>query len=111
MALTDVAHGTVTTSTTETAFGTGTPFTAAGNYVLLLDLNALVAGDIITVNVYTKTLTGSTARIVRHYLFSGIQGEPNFQSIVFPSLFSFECKIRHATGGSARGIDYTIASL
>lgn len=112
MAPTVVTSGTVTTSTTLTAFGTGTPFTTSGTYVLNLDLNALAAGDVITLSIFTKAISTSTARIYQTVTFVNAQtGEPNFQSIPIVSPYSIEFMIQHATGGSARSIDYAIMTL
>lgn len=78
------------TGNTTTLTGSGTEDsiiaaqTLAGEYVIAVDLNAMVAATVIEVRAYTKVRTGATARIIGRWSFQGIQSEPNWQS---PSIF------------------------
>jgi hypothetical protein len=108
MALTQVANGTMTLSTSETTVGSSQ--TTAGVYVLLLDLSNLSGGDVVELTIYTKTLTGSTERLLDRVSFANTQGTPNFQTVPIVSRWQITYKLRQPTG-TGRSVDYAIVTL
>jgi len=49
---------------------------AAGVYALVVDTNAMVAGDITTLRVKAMVLTAGTARVLYEQTFYGVQTDP-----------------------------------
>ena len=72
MAITDV-HGTQTaTITTEHTLA---DTSAAGIYVLTVDLNDLSAGDVLELRIYKMVLAGGTRRVVFNVTYRDLQHE------------------------------------
>ena len=66
MAITDV-HGTKTADGTEQTLA---DTSAAGTYILSVDVTAMQAGDILELRIYVKVLTGDTAGTLCPYYTS-----------------------------------------
>jgi hypothetical protein len=78
-----------------------------GTYVLAVDTGAMVNGDILELRVYTKVLTGGTARVVYYAAFSHAQGEPNKYSPPVPC--DIECKVTlKQTAGTGRDFPWAL---
>jgi hypothetical protein len=82
MALTAAATGAQTaTINTEHTLSTQT---GIGIYVLHVDTNNLIAGDTVTLQIYSKRSTGDTSRRAATYTYTGVQTEPGKYTDAFP---------------------------
>ena len=73
--------------------------TAAGTYVLVVDLGPMVNGDVIEFRIKTKVRTGSTAYEAYYAAYAHAQGNNrNKYSLPVPSPFSFAATIKRAAG-------------
>lgn len=108
MSVTVATSGTLTLSSSEQSIGGAQ--TTAGIYVAQVDLSNLAAGDIVELYVYTKILSGSTARYQDKVTFMNAQGLANFQTIPYPAPYSVEFKLKQPTG-TGRSVNYAILSL
>jgi len=108
MALVEVSTGTQNCSigTTHTL---ATPATGK-TYCLLLDLNALAAGDILNVILQAKALTGGTMRNVYNLTLAGPQADPNFLSVPLPAPAGTQFQILQSAG-TGRAIPWSVVSL
>lgn len=108
MALVQQANGSQTcVITTEHTLATRTD---GKTYVLALDFNASVTGDVFEIRAKTKVLTGSTAREAYLDTISGAQTQPNYYSLPIPAPWSVAFTIKQ-TAGTGRVVDYSIMSL
>ena len=55
--------------------------TTAGNYVLVVDMNAMLNGDYTELRIKTKAKSGGTSRLYAYAIFAHIQAELNKCSI------------------------------
>lgn len=98
------------TATISTEHQLGTAITTAGTYVLVVDTNAMVNGDILELRAKTKVKSGSTSRLAYYACYSHVQGEPNKYSIPVPVdtevLFTLT-----QTAGTGRSYDWNILGL
>lgn len=108
MALVETNTGTQTAviGTTHTL---ATP-TAGKTYVLHVDLNALVAGDVLDIFLRTKVLSAGTMRNAYSITLSGPQSDPNFLSIPIPSVNGCEFQLKQ-TAGTGRAFPWSVQSL
>lgn len=87
MPITEAFSGIEDVSTTEWSLTTDTAGpdaeTSDGVFQIFLDVNDMIAGDILQIRVYEKVQSGSTQRIVYEHVLSHIQSEPIWVS---PSL-------------------------
>jgi len=98
------------TATIGTEHTLGTAITTPGVYVLVVDTNAMVNGDVLELRVYSKCKTGSTSRQVRIGAFANVQVDPNKYSIPIP--VDTECTFTlKQTAGTGRAFDWNILSL
>lgn len=106
MAVTNVANGTATPTldTPETLVTS----TAAGVYVLTIDLSALTVGDILRVHSEVKTLVGSAAAEESSITFQGAQDHPVFQTKAILVEHSIAFVIEQ-TDGTARSFPWSVA--
>lgn len=72
--------------------------TGIGIYVLLVDTNAMAAGDTLTLRIKTKRSTGDTVRTAYSYSFSDAQAEPNKYSVPVPSDTEIICTLTQTAG-------------
>ena len=109
MAITVANVGTQLLTASEATVGSAR--TDGKTYVLQLDLNTMVAGDVVEVYFYVKTNTSAgTARLIDRIYFADAQGDPVWQSIPFCAPYSLEFKIKQPTG-TARTIEYCLFSI
>jgi hypothetical protein len=108
MALAEFANGTQTCviGTTHTL---STP-TAGKTYVLMLDLNALAAGDVLNVILQAKALTGGTMRNVYTLVLAGPQADPVFMSVPIPAPIGTQFQILQSAG-TGRAVPWSVVSL
>ncbi len=98
------------TATINTEHTLGTAITTAGVYVLVVDANAMVNGDVLELRVYSKCKSGSTSRQTRIGAFANIQADPNKYSIPIP--VDTECTFTlKQIAGTGRAFDWNILSL
>ena len=77
-----------TQSATVTTEHTLRDVTGAGTYQLIVDLGAMLAGDVTELRVYEAVLTGGTLRLVAFQMFAGAQEADKLEahSAWFPNL-------------------------
>ena len=84
--------------------------TTAGTYVLVVDTNAMVAGDILILRAKTKCKSGSTSRLAYSAVYANAQTDPNKYSIPIPIadevVFTLE-----QTDGTGRSFDWNVLKL
>lgn len=88
----------------------GSTITTAGNYILLVDTNAMANGDELLLEIECKALTGSTSRVTESVRYANVQGAPNKRSVPIP--VAHEVKFYLTQGsGTGRSYDWSILSL
>ena len=91
MAISEFTTGTKLVDTTEwsiadtstangEAFSTATPLTTDGVFQLFLDVNDMVAADILQIRMYEKCRSGDTQRIFAEWILRDVQGTPLWAS-------------------------------
>lgn len=106
---TQVQSGTQTATLT-TRHQLGTTITTAGNYVLVVDTNALANGEELRLEIEIKALTGSTSRVTESVRFLHAQSNPVKRSVPIPVAHSVSFYLTQ-TGGTGRAFDWSILSL
>lgn len=106
---TQVQNGTQTATLT-TRHQLGTTITTAGNYILVVDTNALANGEDLLLEIEIKALTGSTSRVTELAYFSNAQGVPVKRSVPIPVAHSISFFLTQ-TNGTGRAFDWSILSL
>lgn len=84
--------------------------TAAKTRVLLVDANALAAGETLRLRFNGKVLTGGTARLIREANFTGPLAEPHIQSMPVVMPFGGTVTLTQ-TGGTGRAFDWSLITL
>lgn len=84
--------------------------TADKTYVLALDLANMAVGDVLEVEVHTKTVSAGSSRLAYKETFSGAQGCPSFLSIPVPSVHELKFKIQQ-TNGTGRVFPWAVLTL
>lgn len=69
---------------TSTGASTVTSISTSGTFTFHVDLNAMVAGDIVELRIYSKILSGSTARVVYYQQYRNAQSPDNAIQISVP---------------------------
>lgn len=81
---------------------------AAGVYVLAVDLANLVANDIVVLSIYGKARTGDTERLLHRGLYGPIAvGTPLVQSVPLVSPHHFKATLTQ-TAGTGRAFPWAI---
>ena len=108
MALSSVGSGTQTaTIDTEHTLDTETD---DGVYVLVVDMGNLANGDIVTLKMKTKAITGGTSRIAFQATYAHAQAEPNKYSPPVPITDELVCTLEQ-TDGTGRGFPWNLIKL
>lgn len=107
MAWTEALGGTVTTDGTEQTLTTQT---TPATYVLVVDTNAMVNGDIIELRLKTKARTGSTSRVAYFATYAHVQGQPNKYSVPVPVTTEIVATIKRV-GGTDRAYVWSLYSI
>jgi hypothetical protein len=114
MAITEAFTGTETVSTTEWSMTTDTAGpdidTSDGVFQVLIDLNALAAGDVFEFKCYEKTISSSTQRAVYIAAFSGAQGVPIWVSPTLILMHGWDMTLKKISG-TDRSIDWSIRKV
>jgi len=96
MSLASVGSGTQTATINEEH--TLDTETAAGVYVLVVDMSNLVNGDAVTLNIKTKYASGGTSRVAYSASYANVQAEPNKYSVPVPVDAQIICTLKQTTG-------------
>jgi hypothetical protein len=72
--------------------------TNPGIYVLVVDCNALVAGDVVEIRFKTKYASGGTERQARVYTLANVQEDVNFYSDAVPIDASVKVTLKQTAG-------------
>lgn len=111
MAVTEIYAGSQSVTTTEHSLTTDTTGpdvdTNAGNYQVVLDLNAMLNGDVFTFRGYEKAQAGDTQRKFLEFDFAHAQSTPNWISPQFMLLNGWDFTIIK-TAGTDRTITWSI---
>ena len=84
--------------------------TAGGTFVLTVDLNVLVAGDVLVVRCYDKVTSGSTSRLIYTAVYEGVQADPIMVTKPFSAPHEAKFSIEQ-TDGTGRTFDWSIRQL
>jgi hypothetical protein len=86
--------------------------TAAGTYVLALNLAPLAAGDVIEARAYLKVLTGSTEQVL--YIDAWADAQPTDDEVKLfvpiPTVWSVKFTLKQ-TAGTGRSIEWSAILL
>jgi hypothetical protein len=107
-----VAASGTQTATVGTEHDLATTITTAGAYVLVVDANALAAGESVTVGIYEKVLSGGTQRKMAQYAHSwpGSTTVPVLQTPAFNLEIEGKVTLTQA-GGSSRAFPWSLRKL
>lgn len=110
MAVESVASGTQT-ATIDTEH-TLTTQTAAGVYVLVVDTNNMVNGDVVILRIKTKVLSGGTTRLAYPAYYAHAQSDKNKYSVPVPIPASREIVATlEQTDGTGRAYPWEMLKL
>jgi hypothetical protein len=98
------------TATIGTEHTLGAAITSAGVYVLVVDTNAMVNGDVLELRVKTKTKSGSTSRLAYFATYANAQGELNKYSVPIPVDTEVAFTLKQVSG-TGRAFDWNILAL
>ena len=84
--------------------------TAAGVYVLVVDMGNLANGDIVTLRIKTKAITGGTSRLAYSATYANAQAEPNKYSVPVPVSDEIVCTLEQ-TDGTGRDFPWNLLKL
>lgn len=88
----------------------GTPPTAAGTYVLAVDLSNMVDGDVVELRMKRKVLTGGTIRQTLLAVFSNAQSDLVAYSIPVPTPWGVTATLKQ-TAGTGRNFDWSLETI
>lgn len=98
------------TATISTEHQLGTTITAAGVYVLVVDTNAMAAGDRLELRIKSKSRSADAERQAACAVFEGAQIDPIKHSIPVPTDCDFSATLKQ-TAGTGRAYPWNILSL
>lgn len=98
------------TAVINTEHSLGSAITTAGVYVLVVDCNALVNGDVLELRAKTKAKTGSTSRLAYYVTYANAQTELNKYSVPVPVDTEVVFTLKQ-TAGTGRAFDWNILAL
>ena len=109
MAVISVASGTQTAVlTTEHTLTTQTD---AGVYVLVVDCNALVNGDLVELRLYTKDKSGGDSRQAYLACYANVQSEPHVYSVPVPIDTEIIATLKQTLGAAGRDFDWNLLRI
>lgn len=94
----------------DTTTGVPTSQTTDGYFQVMLDLNALAAGDEFIMQVYEKVQSAGTQRLVDSYTFANVQARKHFLSIAFPLGHGWDVTLKKVAG-TDRAIAWRISQV
>ncbi len=104
MAWSEATSGSTLTDGTEQTLATRTSGKTA---MLGIDLNVMVAADILEVRLYTKVLAGSTSRTVWSATYANVQSPVNQYSVPIPAVHEWKATIKR-TAGADHTYDWSV---
>lgn len=111
MPITEAFSGTqAATVGTEHVLDSPGPHTDDGGYQLLVDLSAMVAGDVVELRVKEKVLSAGTQRAVWTARFAHAQVDPNPASPVVLLLHGWDFTLKQ-TAGTGRSFPWSIRKV
>lgn len=84
--------------------------TTAGTYVLVVDTNAMVAGDVLELRIKTKVRSGGTSRLAYSVIYAHTQADPQKYSVPVPANIEFVATLKQ-TAGTGRAFTWAVLSL
>ena len=84
--------------------------TSGKTLVLVVDVAAMLSGDVLTLRIYTKCLSGGVERLAYEATYANVQGTPIKYSIPVPANISFKAALLQEAG-STRDFPWSILSL
>lgn len=84
--------------------------TGAGVYVLVVDLNEMINGDITILRIKTKDKSGGDSRLAFQAIYANIQTEPHSYSPPIPVDTEIVCTLEQ-TDGTARHYDWNLLKI
>jgi hypothetical protein len=84
--------------------------TTAGVYILVVDMNNLVDGDVVILRIKTKNQTGSTSRLAYQSTFANAQSEINKYSPAIPIDTEIIVTLEQ-TDGTGRDFDWNLLKM
>jgi hypothetical protein len=111
MAISQFTSGTKLVDTTEwsiadtstangEAYSTATPLTDDGIFQLFLDVNDMVAGDVLQIRMYEKCRSGDTQRIFAEWILRDVQSTPAWVSPSFILMHGWDMTLDCIAGTS-----------
>lgn len=85
----------------------GVEETVDGYYQLVVDLSAMVAGDVLELTAELKVKTGGTARVCSMAVFRDAQTEAATFSVPIPNIYGLTFKLKQSEG-TGRTFDWSI---
>lgn len=98
------------TATVNTEHTLGSAITSAGTYVLVVETNAMVNGDVLELRAYSKVKSGATEYLAYYVRYAHAQTESNKYSIPVPADTSVKFTLKQ-TAGTGRAFPWNILSL
>jgi len=84
--------------------------TAAGVYVLVVDTNEMINGDVVILRLKTKDKSGGDSRLAYQATYAHIQTEPHKYSIPIPVDTEIIATLEQ-TDGTSRDFDWNLLKL
>lgn len=84
--------------------------TSNRTYVLVVDLNAMVAGDTTELRIYTIPRSAGTERLAYLETFTGVQSAPIAYSVPVPADISCKVTLKQ-TAGTGRAYPWKLLSV
>lgn len=103
-------HSSGTQAATISTEHTLATITDISTYVLVVDCNAMAAGDTVKLRAKVKTLSGSTERLAYEETLSDVQASPVFLSVPIPTVHSVKFTLEQ-TAGTGRSFDWSVVAL
>lgn len=100
----------VQTAVIATEHTLGTAITAAGVYVLVVDTNAMVNGDVLELRIMTKAKPGGALRQSYFATYVNAQSDANKHSVPVPVDTEIQFTLKQ-TAGTSRSFDWNILAL
>ncbi len=84
--------------------------TTGKTYVLVVDTNAMVEGDVTILRIKTKALSGGTLRLAFSATYANAQADPIKYSVPVPANIEIEATLEQ-TDGTGRSYPWSLLSI
>jgi hypothetical protein len=85
--------------------------TDPGVYVLVVDTNEMVNGDVLVLRIKTKDKSGGASRLAFQAVYAHIQAEPHKYSPPIPIDTEILCTLEQTDGTGARDYDWNLLKV